>query len=110
MQNTAYRKLLNLKFYRHSFALSVCIKHLRGFSNIKNVERVKFEGDWDKTFSTDNPKQSIAQTVNKIKQNWTRRSNSDISLVVIFDRRCRNLFGGTMGSRLSPKPILRFLL
>lgn len=30
----------------------------------------------------------------KIRQNWTRRSNFDISLVVIFDRRCQNLFGG----------------
>ena len=98
MQNTAYRKQLNLKFYRHSFALSVCIKHLRGFRNIKNVERVKFEGDWDKLwtkrFLQTIPNKVSRKQQKKVKQNWTRRSNFDISLVVIFDCRCQNLFGG----------------
>ena len=64
MQNSAYKKLLNLKLSRNSCCLLIFLLNLeKGFAIVKNVKKLKFEGNWDEIWAKHSP---LWTTNNKI--------------------------------------------
>ena len=47
MQNSAHRKLFNLKLYYNLFRLYFHQKLDKCFENIKNIKMSRFEGNWN---------------------------------------------------------------
>ena len=48
MQNSTYRKLLNLKLSRNAVCLYFHRRLDKGFEVVKNVKILRFEENWDK--------------------------------------------------------------